>query len=324
MAEPAGWSRPVTAVPPADDASRGDGLAIEPDVETLATALKADLAVGLGELRAGVRDGLEARDPESLLDQLGGGLASAIRRPPLAAQQALTACRDPNASLGQILESFHQDPALTQLLLKHANSPFYATGSGCSSLIEAAQRVGLTGLHSVLMAATVEGLLCRPGGEYGAMVHQVWTHMVRTAPLARRLARATRLPHETAYTLGLLHDLGKLIVFDRLTALRAATHHTARIGRGFLREVLIRTHGPMGGLAALEWNLDPAASRAIATHPREGRRYRDEVLSQVLAIAEWADLSAIREETRDYDAFWKRAGLTLDLDACRAVLEEGR
>jgi HD-like signal output (HDOD) protein len=324
VAEAVASSRPVSPTPgPA--APGGNGVPVEADGAALEVNLRADLDTAVAELRALHRAEPEARDAGRLLDELSGNLAAEIRRPPLAAQQALAACRDPNASFAKILESFHQDPALTQSLLKHANSPFYAVGGvGCSSLVEAAQRVGLSGLHSVLMAATVEGLLCRPGGEYGAMVHQVWTHMVRTAPTARRLARVARLPLETGYTLGLLHDLGKLIVFDRLAAHRTASHQTARIGRAFLREVLARTHGPLGGLAALEWNLAPDAARAIATHPRDRRRYQDEVMSQVLAMAEWADITTVRQEARDYGALWARAGLTLDLDACQAELDEGR
>jgi HD-like signal output (HDOD) protein len=290
----------------------------------LLSYLQAEVAGAVAEIRASVVAGPDAEDSLRLLDDLGGEIEHTIRRPPLAAQQALSACRDPNISLGEILESFHQDPALTQALLKHANSPFYAAGGPVSSLHEAAQRVGLSGLHSVLLGAILEGLLCRPGGDLGTMVQQIWTHMVRTAPAARRLARVAKVPPETAYTLGLLHDLGKLIIFDRLTAQRAATRHTARVAPGFLTTLLARVHGPLGGIAALAWNLDAEAARAIASHPRQGIRYRDERMSQVLAIAEWADLTTIRDQPRDYEALWERAGLDLDLDQCRAALEDGR
>lgn len=325
-APPSPASGPVAAAEmPSASPSPSSGRAAEPDGAALKAALRQALDGAVQALRRPLGSGAEADDARGLLDDLAGDPVAAIRRPPTAAQQALTACRDPDASYGKILESFHQDPALTQSLLKHANSPFYAVGgANCNSLQDAAQRVGLTGLYSVLMSATVEGLLCRPGGEYGSMVQQVWTHMVRTAPISRRLARAAKVPAEMAYTLGLLHDLGKLILFDRLSARRAATRHTARLAKPFLRDALAELHGPLGGLAALRWNLDPDAARAIATHPRGGYRYQDEIMSQVLAIAEWADLSTVRDETRDYEAFWSRAGITLDLEACRTVLEEGR
>jgi HD-like signal output (HDOD) protein len=146
--------------------------------------------------------------------------------------------------------------------------------------------------------------------------------MVRTAPVARRLGRAAGLPPETCYTLGLLHDLGKLIVFDRLTSLRTATRHTLRLPRAFLRDLLLRSHGPLGGLAALVWNLDTVAARAIAAHPRSGLRYQDEVMSEVLHVAEWWDLSSLKDGPRDYDALWAAARLTISVEKCRAALDD--
>ncbi|MDX2058791.1 MAG: HDOD domain-containing protein [Gemmatimonadales bacterium] len=332
--------RPVAAAQPAPVPATepGSGDDAQPALE-LRNHLYQEIAEEIGALEAGLTPALLEGDSGLLLADLRGDVASTVRRPPIAAQQALARCRDATASLGVILETFHHDPALTQGLLKHANSPFYATGGGAvASLNDAAQRVGTGGLHNVLLASMVEGLLCRPGGAYEQMVQQVWTHMVRTAPTARRMGRLVDLPPETCYTLGLLHDLGKLIIFDRLSALRAATRQTLRLPRSFLRELLMRLHGPIGGVAALQWSLDIESARAIAAHPRNSyRRYQDswygqvgftidespgETMSQVLALAEWWDLTTIRGETRDFDAFWARSGLTLPLDECRALLEE--
>jgi HD-like signal output (HDOD) protein len=324
-------ARPVSAPPavPGDEIPvplEGDasqGRAIEASVDELEAFLRTELARRMGELAQQLPRGDHGDDGRRLLEDLSGETAAVIRRPPIAAQQALGACRDPNASIGQILETFHHDPALTQSLLKHANSPFYSVGgSPCSSLHDAAQRVGLAGLHSVLTSTLVEGMLCRPGGDYATMVQQVWTHLVRTAPKARRIGRVVKLPPESCYTLGLLHDLGKLIVFDRITAIRAATRHGLRFPRQFLSAALQELHGPLGGLAALAWNLGPEGARAIAAHRRIDLRYRDELMSQVLAVAEWADLTEIREQARDYEDLWTRAGLTLSLDACRTALED--
>jgi HD-like signal output (HDOD) protein len=317
-------SQPMASeAPEYADGDVRSGRAVEASAEELETFLRFELAGRIRELARPLPRDSQGDDGRRLLDDLGGETASVIRRPPMAAQQALGACRDPNASIGQILETFHHDPALTQSLLKHANSAFYSRGGPpCSSLHAAAQRVGLAGLHSVLMGLLVEGMLCRPGNEYGPMVQQIWTHLVRTGPKARRVGRMVNLVPEACYTLGLLHDLGKLIVFDRITAIRAATRHPQRFPPAFLSAVLQELHGPLGGLAALAWNLDPAGARAIASHRRVDLRYRDERMSQVLAVAEWADLTEIREQPRDYEEFWTRASLTLPLDVCRAALDD--
>lgn len=315
---------PVTPVlsGPAVPAHPPGGRRIEPDAATLEAFLRSELHRRLTGLRGLLPEDEHGDDARVLLNDLGGEISAVIRRPPLAAQEALQACRDANASLGMILESIGRDPALAQSLMRHANSSFYAVGgASCKSLHEAAQRVGLAGLHAVLMSALVEGMLCRPGGDYGTMVTQVWTHMVRVAPIARRVGRASGVMPEASYMLGLLHDLGKLIVFDRLSALRSTARHTFRFPRLFLRVALEQLHGTLGGLAAAAWGMDPDAVRAIASHQRTELRYDAEKLSQVLCVAEWADLSTIRRETRDYDGFWAAAGLELDMVACREVLD---
>ena len=52
----------------------------------------------------------------------------------------------------------------------------------------------------MVMAQLVEGQMCKPGGGFDAMAQQVWTHMVRTAPIARDMARAFRADPEHAYS----------------------------------------------------------------------------------------------------------------------------
>ncbi|MEZ4585146.1 MAG: HDOD domain-containing protein [Gemmatimonadales bacterium] len=338
-------ARPVSPVPGPAPSPAGEPAApseaATPSLEAreLRSHLDAEIAAELRAMRASLQPVDRNGDAGELLRSLDGDPADAIRRPPLAAQQALAACRDPNASLDAILATVHQDPALSQSLLRHANSPFYATGGGAvSSLRDAASRVGLSGLHGVLIGSMVEGMLCRPGGEFGPMAQQVWQHMVRTAPIARRVGRALRLPPETCYTLGLLHDLGKLIVFDRLTAMRTANRQSVRIRYPVLKDLLGKLHGALGGVAALKWNLDVEGARAIASHPRGAyRTYQDEwygelgftlgesageTMSQVLAVAEWWDITGLRHQARDFDAFWAKGGLTIDLETCQETLEE--
>jgi HD-like signal output (HDOD) protein len=301
---------PVAAIPP------------EPGEAELAAALRARLVASCTALA----DALPAGDPAAedarlLLADLRGGSDAVIRQPPAAAQEALAAARDPEVDLLQLVRVFERDPLLAQALLRRANSSWYAGGGQCVSLRDAVWRVGLEGVHGVLLASMVEGMLCRPGGEYDTMVAKVWSHMVRTAPIARRLAPAFDVPVDQAFTLALLHDVGKLVVFDRLAALRTQRRRTLHLAPAVLSGVLAELHEPLGGIAALAWGLGPVASRAVATHHR-AVRYEGERFAEVLCVAERADLAAARAGTLDLDACWSEAGLSGDRErAQRALLE---
>jgi hypothetical protein len=102
----------------------------------------------------------------------------------------------------------------------------------------------------------------------------------------------------------------------------AAGAPPARVPDGFLSRALRDLHGPLGGLAVLNWGLDDAAARAVASHGRIDLRFPGGTMSEVLCVAEWADLTEILDRARDYESLWERAGLTLPLPACRELLED--
>lgn len=217
--------------------------------------------------------------------------ASGIRQAPAAAQRALAKTRNPDIGISQLVQVVEEDPTLGQALLSFANSAYYSTGSTVLSLKQAAQRVGVTGVHNVVLGVMLDGMLCRPGGEYQAMVEQVRAHMVRTASLARALARSFGATPDDSFALALLHDAGKLMIFDTIGMLRHESRRDVAIPRSVVSRVLKHVHEPLGGLAALRWGLGPEVAIPIATHHRSPVPTGDDRMSQLLFVAERADLA---------------------------------
>ena len=233
----------------------------------------------------------------ALIDALGQPTTLVIRQLPLAAQRALAVTKDRQASRVLLVGLLEHDPTLTQALLRFANSALNATSAApCVSISEAVRRVGSAGVESVILRFMIEGMLCRPGGRYQAMADLAWSHMVRTAPICRALAHLFSTHPDEAYTLGLLHDVGKLIVFDQIGALRSALHREPRFPERFVSTALSMLHEPLGGLAALEWGLGPVAAGAIASHSRSTVLSFADDESQLLHVAERADLARCRGE----------------------------
>jgi putative nucleotidyltransferase with HDIG domain len=251
----------------------------------------------------------------SLQDPEGG----VIRQIPFAAQQALAVSRNPMSSVGDLVKLFERDPTLAQSLLKTANSAWYQRkDEAVVSIAAGVQRIGMQAVENVLLTSIVAGMLCRPGGAYGVLVGKVWSHMLRTAPLAQRLAPAFGVDSETAYTLALLHDVGKLAVFDYISALRQGLHREIRMPEPFLNELLVRLHEPVGGRAALRWGLGARAARALAEHHRHPVPDTTDPLTELLYVAERLDLAAhVRFEEPDWEALWVDGTITTD----RAAVE---
>lgn len=283
--------------------------ALDPQVVT--EQLRHEVRERCQALLDGLPVPLRRTDAPRLLRSLLEEGETAIRQPPIAAQRALLVCRNSNSSVGELVALFDHDPGLAQALLKHANSSFYARGDDpCVALAAAVQRVGMQGVESVLLANMVQGMLCRPGGSYDALVQQVWNHMVRCAPIGRRIAPAFNMDSERAFALSLLHDSGKLVLFERISRLRQAWRRPVDAPQHFLLWALKRLHEPMGGLAVVQWGLGAEAARTVAQHHRDPVPQEPDPESEVVFLAERVDIAKLHSETPDWEALWAQGGLS--------------
>jgi putative nucleotidyltransferase with HDIG domain len=292
------------------DGGIAEGLAGPELQHTLQTRVLAALKRVETEL---VSDDAITADLALLIQSLREHPINEIRQLPVAAQRALSMIHD-DASTGSLVELFEQDPAISQALLKQVNSAFYnPNGSRVVSLSDAIGRMGLAGVQGVVMQQTVAGMVSRPGGQLDAMVTQVWDHMVRTAPLSRYLAPHFDANPDKAFLLGLLHDVGKLAVFDRITELRSTLRRPLVLERHMMGRALTILHAPLGGLIVEQWKLDSEVARAVANHHRNPRPTRRDVLSEVVYVAERLDLSRAQKQFIDLPEMWEEAGLTASL-----------
>lgn len=259
-----------------------------------------DLSATLGTRLDAALTGLAGSggdDGDALLGALGSGeLDTAIRQLPGAARQVMGAMNGAEPDVKRLAELVEADPSLSQSLLKHANSAWYTRrfGSAASSVRLAIQRVGMRGVEATVMARVLEGSLSRPGRGLTLMERMVWDHMIRVAHLARELCVGAGMDPDRLYTLGLVHDVGKLVVFNQVSELRRALRRELEVHPVWVGDVLRAVHEPLGGLALLAWGLDPRDARVVAVHHRDPP---PEELPEagLLGTAERMDLARFRE-----------------------------
>lgn len=256
---------------------------------------------------------IAARQPDAaaLLMLLQDGPDVVIRQLPAAARDAMALCNDDRLSRAEVAARLSTDPALVQGLLRTANSTAFASGLGTViGIDQAIDRIGQSGARAVILASCVDGLLSHPGGEFNAMAASVWSHMVRTGPLARVIAPAFAADGDEAFSIAMLHDVGKLVIFDRISVLRASRRRQIEVDSGFAHALLQLLHEPLGALAAQRWEMGARAASAIAGHHRlEASGTRDS-LAEVMFVAEHADHAARRGQTLDLDVLWSQGRLT--------------
>lgn len=317
---------PVEGRPPAHVATRSTvtvgnevaEVAVLPDGEHWQRILSSKLS----DWRVRAFEMPNTPDAALLVDALEEPSDNVIRQLPSSAREAITMCDDLSLSRAHLASALGKDPALVQGLLRTANSAAYSSGrKSVLSVDGSIERIGLVGARAVVMANCVEGLLSRPGGHFDTMVNDVWSHMVRTAPIARVIAPAFGVDRDETFSVALLHDVGKLVVFDQLSMLRTANRRAMVVPQAWLSALIIDVHESLGALAAVRWSMGPRAAIAIGDHHRKDLNAGESEFAEVVYAAERFDHAQRKGEPLDIDELWRDGRLSGDRVRTAAALE---
>jgi putative nucleotidyltransferase with HDIG domain len=260
-------------------------------------------------------------DVQLLLTDLAAPPDALVRQLPAAARDAMALCDNAEVARAELGDHLSRDPALVQGLLRQANGAFYGAGLSAILSVDAAiDRIGLSGTRAVVLAACVDGLLSKPGAPYDGMLASVWAHMVNTGPLARALAEQFGADPDEAFAVALLHDVGKLVMFDRISALRTTLRRPIALPDAWVSLAIEQLHEPLGALAAHRWGLGARAADAIGSHHRRERPALRHPLAETLFLAERAEHANRASEPFDFDGVWGLGQLPGDSVMTRGIL----
>lgn len=198
-------------------------------------------------------------------------IATLERIPPLPAivLDLMQSLDDENANIAQLARKIGLDPPLTARVLRVVNSPFYGMQGQISSVQEAVMVLGFSNIRSLAMAASLSArYVFTPRG--GIDAPRMWEHSFCTALCCRLLSRLVKLNAETAFTAGLLHDIGRigLLMLEDTRVDDIFRLHKEK-GLSLLtaeREVLGFDHAQLGARLLELWRLPAAVVRAVERH----------------------------------------------------------
>ena len=126
---------------------------------------------------------------------------------------------DPDGSAAAAAEVIAKDPAIASKVLRLANSSIYGLKSQVCDIPHAVSILGLRVLRNLVVQATIlEEFGDKGEGVDGFDLDHLWDHSVKVGVAAKQLARMSPvdfdLDEEVAYTAGLLHDIGKILLIE--------------------------------------------------------------------------------------------------------------
>jgi putative nucleotidyltransferase with HDIG domain len=162
----------------------------------------------------------------------------------------------PSPSTAEVAEEISKDQVLSARVLKLVNSGFCGFRKPISTIHHALVLLGLDVVRTLVMSASVIDVF----EEMSRSLAGLWQHSLATARASTAVAEKARMPNpEELGVAGLLHDIGKLVIFEcfkeefaeirRLVTERDCLQFEAE------RQVLGVTHGEMGMWLLRKWQL---------------------------------------------------------------------
>lgn len=191
---------------------------------------------------------------------------------PRLVERVVAALDDSEIDLSRVGELIEVDQSLTAQILRLANSAFYGAQGRTTHVAPALLLLGTTVTRSVVLTSAVFDL-------HKVGLRGFWEHSIGCGVAAGAIAKVTgRVPAEEASAAGLLHDLGKVILYrelpDEFLQIVGQAHGARRSFRVVEHDVLGVDHAEVAAWLTARWHFPPELAEPIALHHSPGRARR--------------------------------------------------
>jgi putative nucleotidyltransferase with HDIG domain len=229
---------------------------------------------------------------------------------------------DPNSSAAAIGKVISQDPGLTTRLLKIANSSFYHFPSKIETVSRAVTIIGTRELRFLVLATSSVRSFDNLPNDLVDM-SAFWRHSVYTGVIARILAGHCNVLHkERLFVAGLLHDVGHLVMYNKIPELVRVMFHRVKVTGEPLyeaeREVFDTDHGEVGEALLKLWRLPQSLQEVVRHHhePEKAEQFRLETaivhMANSLAMLAEMGTTSLAEGPPVSDLAWQLTGVSPD------------
>jgi putative nucleotidyltransferase with HDIG domain len=188
---------------------------------------------------------------------------------PAVVMELLTSIDQEDVDISVLAKKVSLDQALTAKTLRLANSSLYGLQVKVTTIQQAITFLGFQTTRNLITAAAVTG--CFPEGLCAGFDDKAfWRHSIASAACAKVLARRMRFNQDYAFTAGLMHDIGRLVLvssyparYQQVIEYRSANDTSVLDAE---RAVLGVDHVVAGVALAEHWNFSDTMRLAIAHH----------------------------------------------------------
>jgi len=178
--------------------------------------------------------------------------------------------QQPDRDPGEIVELMKHDPAVTAEVLHRCNSPVYGEEEPVTDLEEALFRLGFLEVYRITVALFSLQTIAANRAVHAMHIESLWRHSAITAIIGGTIARELGESEGIAFTAGLLHDVGKVVLamaeksrYANLQREYGASgipiHEAEKAAFGF-------SHSEVGALLLHRWGVPDDVAMPVLSH----------------------------------------------------------
>jgi putative nucleotidyltransferase with HDIG domain len=242
-------------------------------------------------------------DYEYLIGQIQRNLPTL----PVIVNELTNVLENPENSTQQVEEVMVSDQAICMKILRIANTSFFRQGR-TEKVTDANEAIGMLGFdkikNMVLTTSVFKAFSTQEKAEQKFSLEGLWKHSLGVAAASRSIAKHLgKSWHETAYTCGLVHDIGKVARFkldedDNDNKFLTDSQTALDQGINFFQAELINQtprHDYLGYLICRHWGLCGSVEGVVRWHHESNPELRQHVkigsdvsdLIDLIIVANW-------------------------------------
>ncbi len=186
------------------------------------------------------------------------------------------ACGKENINFDEIAAIVGKDPALCAKLLKLVNSAYFGLRQKVREIQQAVALIGTSGLKNMAICACVYEAFPKPKKAGRFPLKAFWWHSIRCAILSQHIANELKIDQtDDAFISGLLHDIGKLVLWSHCGMDYEALFNECQGDRSCLvtgEARLGATHSEVGAWLLNRWKFYTVVADSVRYHHEPAAR----------------------------------------------------
>ena len=214
-----------------------------------------------------------------------------IRPIPQVALKVLRIIEEGTYDIEKVSAEVKKDQVISARTIQLCNSAMFTKRHDVVSLDHALVFLGQELFIKLVISAAVQSYYSQSGNGYSLCKGGLYHHAIGTAMIAEKIAGITEkaLPG-VAYTAGLLHDIGKVVLDQYITGAYPMLYREFQDRQAEIIDVETRVlgmdHTRVGEILANKWSLPAPLAKAIRYHHRPEEDRNNDPLTTVVYLAD--------------------------------------